>query len=73
MLSPWRAPFTFVNPDRSETTVGVVFATLTHNVLAFQTDDGFSWRLIPTKSSEIAMLKGSAHELLIEEEVTKHK
>lgn len=63
----------FVNPNGSQTTVKIVFATLMNNVLAFQTDDGFSWKLIPTKNSWVAMLKGSAHELLIEERVTKQR
>lgn len=63
----------FVNPNRSKMKVRIVFATLTNNVLAFQTDDGFSWQLVPTKNSSVATLKGSIHELLIEERVTKQR
>lgn len=38
-----------------------------------QTDDGFSWQLVLTKNSRVAALKGSAHELLIEERVAKQR
>lgn len=63
----------FVNPNRSQTTVRIVFTTFANNVLAFQTDDGFSWQLVLTKNSRVAALKGSAHELLIEERVAKQR